>query len=470
VAYPKVQLVASPDVNATVLYDFNVDTTRKVGRDGFDPGVPEWRGEPGVNGGSYDYRTIRFTHLLDATNDTTARASLATLGQRLQAASSWLLIQQRQSSAPTWAKVYRSSPAALSWDRVQIRTTAGSGPAAGKYAIELSLTAEPLLVGALETAGSGTVSNDPASGSFLLPLSTVKGDAPAPAIVSVQPSARTDGALHTLHVTPELAAGTASPILLQVGSSDGWSVSNFGSGVPDADWSGGSYRQTTTGTAGLSRTSTIQPGNYIAYVRAGGPVGAAGVWQFILASSVLGNRFVASDPYTVIAGTDAAQWHRIGRLNVPQGTALTPEQLAAEATVSTFLLLLCNRVAGSGNLNVDALLLVPVSDNSTNLEWMVAATAVDTAVTRDVIDADQRVIVARDTSTGALKYRPNPVARGAYPVLQPGANVMVMLGACAGGAADATALLADVPNRGDVIGVTSTVTVTYRPRYFWPQP
>lgn len=466
-AYPKVQIVASPDPGATVLYDFNVDPTRKVGRDGFDAGYPEWRGEPGTVGGVDDYRTIQFTHLIDAVDDTTARANLIKLGQLLLADKGWLLIQQRASSNPRWARIWRSSPGALSWDRVQIRTTTGSGAAKGKYAFDLALEADPFLQEASVTLASGTITNDPASGSFQLALPDVLGDAPAPAIVTMTPSARADGALHLLQCAPVLAAGTGAPIVWQVGTGDGWSVSAMAAATADADWSGGSYRQTTGAAASVGGSKTVQPGHYRAFVRAGAPAAATGVWRFGFYSSPL-SAPVVSESWQIVAGSaDEAQWHPVGIVTFPLGAALADSVLAVEPAITVTVAMTIDRISGTGNLNVDAIVLLPVSDEATSLRWAVFCNVADTSITNDIVDGDQQIIYSRDPGDSKLKTRP-PVAMGGFPVLQPGPNVMHILGALVGGKADGDGVLATVPSRVDLITVTTAVIVTYRPRYLWP--
>lgn len=625
-AWPRLQLVASPNPNATVLYDFNRITTQKTERASYQLTPAEWRGEPGVSGGTEDYSQIQLTHLLDST-DVGAAAALQALGRLLLKPYGWLLIQIRPDAAPRWLRVWRTTPGQLSWDRVRMRPDLGTGQA-GKYEISITLKADPYLVGeriplvsaqqvlndpgvstanlvpantsSIETDASGWMATDPVfddptiarsttraapgagSASLLVtwPTSTagsaatrtasmisglvvgatylasaqvwvpggapqvrlnvgllsagagsvisstttgawnqltfiftatatshhiylinhqastsgqqvwlddvqvtlvnatsptqvvlpdVIGDAPAAAVVTVTPGQRTDGALHLMHTTPVLASGTAAPVTLQVGTSDGWTPDGVGSASTDPDWSGGSYRQTSAATGKLVKTITIQPGKYLVLMRAGAPSGATGVWRFAFRAGPLAPR-ATSDPIAVIAGgADQAHWHRIGVVQVPQNSTLPPETLAAEPTISTEVGFLFERVSGSGNVNLDCLLLLPVSDDSSTLLWLVAASVADSSITADTVDGEQELLYSRDPSSGVLKPRPSS-AQGGWPRLCPGPNALYLLGGTSGGAALGTTLGSEVTDRPDAITWSQLVTVTYRPQYLWPAP
>jgi len=459
-SWPRLALVATPDVGAAVLYEFNLSRNVKVAHQGFDLGAPEWHGEPGVSGGILDYRTISFTHWVDG-GDAAAVTELATLGQLLTADYGWLLIQQRAAAAPTWLKVWRSSPGGLSWDDVRVDSAVQ-----GRYGITLSFTAESLLVGESVTlANAVTVNNDPAAGTNpnRIVLSTVLGDAPAPALVTVTPNTIQDGALRLLAITP----GSALPPVWQVGTSDGWSVVNFAAATADADWSAGSYRQSTASPASVSTTKTVQPGRYMVYVRAGAPVGATGVWEFYFDGPLVNLR-VKSEPFEVInTTTDGAHWHPVGVVTIPQGSILPDDVLVSEPTITVSVAVGATRLSGTGNVNFDAIALLPMSKDVTSLRWMIATET--SVITADTVDAERELIYSRDTSTSVLLSRP-ALAKGGFPVLLPGSNVLHLYGALAGASAEGVAMGTAVPNRRDLITTTHTVTVTYRPRWLWPRP
>ena len=78
--WPKLQLVATPDVGAAVLYDFNSPLASvATAAEGFDSGAPGWSGQLGQPGGGDDYRTIRLTHRVMA-DDAAAVTLLQGLG------------------------------------------------------------------------------------------------------------------------------------------------------------------------------------------------------------------------------------------------------------------------------------------------------------------------------------------------------------------------------------------------------
>lgn len=467
--WPKIQLVATPDVGATVLYDFNVDPRRRsTSHEGFDLGAPDWPGRPGQQGGVEGYRTIRFTHYLDAKDATAAGVALSALGQRLTVPFNWLLIQQRAGVTPTWAKVWRSTPGALSWNDVQ-----SDAAAAGRYSVEVSFTADPYLVGASITlANAVTVNNDPASGTNpnRYSLATVIGDAPVPAIVTATPNTAQDGSLRLLGIT----AGAATATVWQVGTGDGWTVGNYAAATTDAAWSGGSYRATTLGSGGatpnrgtLSTSKTMQPGRYYMLVRAGQAAAATSTFQFTFYAGPLGLSTV-SDTWTVAAGTGAAQWHPVGLVTFPQGAAQSVAYLAAEPTISASVQLNVDRISGTNQINVDAIALIPVPDGTATLSYAVF-TAGDFSITADIVDSEQELVYARNTSTNVLMTRP-AISFGGFPVLTPGANVLHLYGALVGSSASASSAGAGTTSRGDTITTSHTVTVKYRPRWFWPRP
>jgi len=621
--WPKVALVSSPDTTATILYQFNTTRKAHVGHAGFDSGTAEWSGEPGAQGGTEGYRSIRFTHYVDG-SDAAAVTALTTLSRLLMADYGWLLIQQRPTATPVWAKVWRSTPGALSWDRILL----DDGAVAGKYGIDLELTADPHLYGEEITLATGIVVNDTAvstanlltanqasmetdvsnwsfntalgardagtsvassstrahvgtksllatwsttsignyvqtslttiigvrylisawvwvpTGSPNVRLSNVfdyasaftsvkdawvqlsveftaiatttqvgidqvastngqqcwiddvsvtqvgaasqlilpdaVGDAPAPAVVTVTPTTRTDGALHLLHTTPVLATGTAAPVAWQVGTSDGWSTGaidpKFAAPTTDADWSGGSYRATSGVTVGtgayLNGSKTIQPGRYLVLVRAGQATGGTGAWRFTFYAGPL-NQTIVSETWTVIAGSaDQAHWHPVGIATFPQGSTLPPAVLAAEPTITADVALLATLMSGSGTLNVDAIVLLPVSEDSRTLRW--GLSSYDSTITADTVDGELEQIYSRNPADSKLKIRPT-IAMGGFPQLVPGPNALHMLGGLAGGqfasnAAEA-GLAGSVPtNQPDLITTTNQVTVTYRPRWLWPRP
>ena len=460
-AYPKVQLVASPDVNATVLYDFNLDRNRKVGRDGFDAGVPTWHGDPGAVGGYDDYRTIRFTHRFES-SETTAQASLATLGQLLTADKSWLLIQQRQSSAPVWARVWRSSPAALSWDQVQIRTETGAGSPRGKYELALELTADPYLVGAQVTLASGTVNNDPAAGSNpnVLLLGTPVGDAPSPAVVQVGYSADPQYRTVLAQITP-VSASYVKPVVFQFGASDGWTANNPGADTTtnDGAYSGGSYRSATFSGSAFTRTdSTIPPGTYHVLLRCA-PVSSALVFNATFSNGPVADSPSVLRTFNFNASATLARYVSFGLVQWLYGVFLSEDKIAGTSPASSVLRLAVDRLSGSGNLRLDALVLVP----TVRVARTLLVGHKSSLTVTETIDSELDSVYAL---SGGAYLSQNTTVEGGSPLVHPGVPNALHLVEQVG-----DVLLVDpFASNGDRKATTFTVSVQYRPYWLWPRP
>lgn len=451
--WPRIALVATPDVGAAVFYEFNLNPRIQVAHQGFDLGAPQWNGEPGAQGGTEGYRTINFTHWVDG-GDAAAVTEMSTLGQLLTADYQWLLIQSRSGAAPTWAKVWRSTPGALSWDDLRIDKAVK-----GRYGIPLSSTADPYLVGANIALATGqTVNNDPAAGSNpnVLVLGAVVGDAPAPAVLSVDndnKASRT--ALHQMAVVP---AGYTAPSVLQFGSTESWKVgsSNMaGSATVDAAYSGGSYRATVfTGAQSLTwGTVTVVPGDYMALLRIT-PVSATQVIK-VSVSAEIGGLHTITTTFSAGAG-NTPRWVLVGTLRIPLGAAL-PDSIIAGAPSSAYDISVgLDRISGTGEANVDCLVLVPAPWTSRTL--LVENNAAVTGTPPQTIDGVNEVVYSRASPTGAF-LKDLVAIRGGFPLLWPGqTNALHIYGNV------------DRSDTTDVITHTFGVDVTYRPRWLWPQP
>lgn len=173
--YPYIQFVATPDVGATLRYDFNDGTTEVAS---IDLGVPTLEGEPdGVNV-QFGYRTLTIVQEVVADRPT-ALDRLSSLAREIMRRRNWLLVQPDATTKPVWFRTFRSMPDSLSIEKLSDGTQ-------DMYAISVKLVAQPAAYGPLETTGELTVTYNPSSGSATtaaVNLPTIKGDLPVPARV-----------------------------------------------------------------------------------------------------------------------------------------------------------------------------------------------------------------------------------------------------------------------------------------------
>lgn len=467
---PQIALVSAPSTDATVLYTFNVaDDRASTAGSGFTLGAPQWEGEPGVTGGSDDYRTIQLTHWIyprRGDDASSVRTALDTLGRLLLADKTWLLIRQRPTSTPVWARVWRSTPAEMGFDDLQI----GDTEVAGRYALNLTLKADPYLVGAqVQLANGVTVSFDPANGTnpcqYVLPA--VVGDAPAPLVAAFDwPNAR-----HGYRQF--LGTSTVAPTFFQLGTGDGMTVDADTSVASNAIYSGGSARSTSFATVAtmLDRMTgngpALAPGRYKVFalcrrsstgtqfaIRFGQKVTLAYAYQRTVQAA------------WVVGGTDPDHhraWVEVAPLvDIPQGTGvdLSPETITVTPDIAIGL----QRTAGSGAVQVDCLAFIPVRDSLFVSHEEIGPGG--SSLFREYHDAELEALYVRAGLTGALVPALAAVVEGGYPTVVPGAgNVLTLLSQT-----HPTRVFSLYQNAPNVISQTATLRAWYRPLWLWPRP
>lgn len=466
---PEIALVSAPSPSATLLYRFNVeDGRRAAAHSGFDLGAPVWRGEPGVVGGSDDYRTIRFTHWLTPRSgdpDSVLQTALDTLGRLLLSRTCWLLIRQRPTSAPVWARLWRSSPGPLSFEDLRIDTAIS-----GRYGIPLEFRADPYLVGEQQSlASSITVNFDPAAGSnpCLYTLPAVVGDAPAPAVVQLAWSNNRHGYRHFV------SSSSAAPTFHQLGTGDGMTIDADTTIVSNPSFSNGSTRSTSFAAVAtmLDRITgngpALAPGAYKVF---------ALCWRSDTATQFnirFGQKVQLSYAYQptrqvpwVSGGASGhGAWIEVATLlDIPQGTGV---DLSAESgTVTPDIAIGLQRTSGSGAVRVDALAFVPVRD-SLYVDHPDIGPG-DSFLFREVHDGElePEALYVRQAIGGALVPSQAAAVEGGYLTVVPGAgNTITMLGQT-----HPVRVSNFWQNCPYVITHTARLFVTYRPLWLWPRP
>lgn len=471
--FPKVQLMSAPSTSATVLYDFNAPMVgggdvRILHNSGFDLGSSALEGEPDGIEVEYGLRVVAFTQQINGTRSNAMARQSAMARALMLRPEGWLLIQLSADRDPVWFHVYRPDLSAPSFDNV----TDSDQP--DSWNIPVQLPAEALAYGARVTHGAVTVNNDPAAGSnpCSFTLTSIVGDAPAPCRVEINPNAAAAMPGYRWMLAHAALDAAYTPVLWPVGTGDGFTAgTDTGAGVADALYTGGSYRAVTFATATmatrLSGSAPVTPtrGRYKVLVRIarsdtdstfsmrfGQSVGVANIYGDIVRMDRAAS-----------TGSGHATWVDLGQFNFPRGSGQVPDDYSVTVSAPSIALQMA-RDSGSGSGRIDAFMLVPA-----DIQGQYRSSVMFSEFTRIGIDSGSGTgIWDGDAETywqlsqfGTLNT-PMPVNMGGYPKLVPGAtNVMHILQQVNG----ARPFFSE--DAADVIAATSSVVVSYYPRYQW---
>lgn len=460
-AVAKVAFVNFPAVSPTIVYDLHTPTSRQVRVEGFTLGAPVWEAAPESVAGQYGYRTVSFDVLLSGTYANVATAMQA-IARELLAERNWLLVQPDTSRKQFFLRTYRTQQEAVEW------RDAG----ANKWVLPVTLAAEPFLYGDPITLGPVTITNNPAAGTnpMWYKFAAVLGDAPAPLTARMS--------------LGNTAATRVSPLLSVAALDSGqnptgpvvWQASAFSLGTDasvvtgDAAMSAGSRVAVSfASNAGLvGRVSGVAPsvppvGTHKVLLRVRKSA-AASAFQIRLAQLLAGTTYYRAPVVTYAAGTNTplVTWLDLGEFTFPfgmQDPEVTDASLAAPPTVALDVA----RVAGTGTLDLDAFLLVPVDTAVTEAVRTTAFNLLYSGATETAsLDAERRRFTLYDAAGNAMAQIP-PQISGGYPQLVPGAtNVLHLV---------RQTLNADVADTAaDSITATEGVSFYYIPRYLHMRP
>ena len=457
--WPRVAFVAAPEVDAETLFDFNDDLVLSWPEsEGFSLGEPELSGDPDGIGAEYGLRDLEFSLVIRA-HKAEALAKQSALARQMWRRRNWLLFQLTETTAPVWFRTWRPRRAgALSFDHVYN----GKGkPMPDRWAIRVSIPAEPYAVGERVTLSAATVNLDPAATSnpCSLVIPPQRGDAPTPLQVDVEWSTTRDGYRSLVASTPERSA----PIVWQVGTGDSWTPGPATeAGAAYANTSGGSARPfAATGTL-----QTIVSGPAPAAL----PAGRYRLWARVLRETTDGEfamRFTVryrsgaagvTGPYTFTAwGTTAADhatWVDLGEHSFPAGQP-TPEGVMVTPDVS----MAAYRTSGTGGFRLDAFMVQPVTEDSRTLLVDRGYGPATGAVER--VDGESESVAHR--LAGVPQAMAAPALAGGFPMLRPGVeNLLTLLSQTDVNTARFAG--AETPDR---VADTATVTVSYQPWWLW---
>lgn len=471
-----VQFVASPDVGAEVLFDFHSfgewsDDDVWPGHDGFTLGAPSLEGEAGAYGVEYGLRQLSFNLLIRGSHSD-AVAQSAALARHLVSASArtrWLMFQFSKSSAPIWFKTWRTAPGDIDFELVD------SSRARNIWGIPITLDAEPFAYGERVTIPAFTVNNDPdaSTNPCMVVLPEILGDAPAQARYELVAAATHSIPSPMFSVTPVPDSFTA-PIVIQFGTGDTVTPgTDMNAAGGSTSYSGGSYRPIDFATdSSLVKRATVpvpagtRPGRYALMLRAARSSTAdviafrAGVHGRILGDTVTMDR-----PVTSTGGY--AQWLDLGTFTLPPGGV----DYDTAAMTATNLEIHVQRVTGATfGVNLDVLVLMPVEllDGEPGQRLTVLPDAIPASPSRFRIDGDTESF--QKFTSNAVAPANYPLPDGQIPVLSPGRRNVLHFFRQTQSAAREDGILGDqratVDNR-DAVTMTTTITVSYAPRFLW---
>jgi hypothetical protein len=390
-----VQFVDKIDPNAAVRLDLTAGGWR-VRREGTDVSPPTLnRAEvksllyDGVRvpASSYDARVLKLNLRVHAETADSAFLQLQNLARELDRPENIIRWQPNGASQPVFFKTYRSGIDRV-YDTLMTRKEA-----------TLSILAYPFASGLRETAGTFTVSGDPATGCFF-DLTGIKGDVQTRLILSM-PASQVIASGRRTSLVAVRRRGDITKTPFFIGQAEAMALASPGGGQTtatgtDAAMSGNGYaRMNGLTNAFVTRvTSAVYPaapapenfGTYrqFALLRKTNAADEKRVQSLIAGDSAnpLGGPQVITPPGTVL------RWADLGLFDLPQGSAPRTNWAGTPWPVrgAQFRLAAAETADGNGSLDVDCMIMVPADDAIAFVKWP-AVTGPTTAVIDSTVPA-----------------------------------------------------------------------------------
>lgn len=467
--FPMLQLVASPDAGAAVLFDFHDKTgspPRHFLTEGFTLGSPEPDGPVDAIDPSWTDRTISF-RLRVVGSETTVRAMHRLLARQLLGGSGWLRWQPNALTKPIWFETWRPESEALSFEHFAANKTENV------WTLPINIPAEPFAVGAWETISATTINNDPAHATnpCRMVLPAILGDAPTPLRISFNPSNPVE--MHGYRWMFAVHSGPTqrTPVVWQIGGTDGWTPGADTSATASSSaYSGGSYRTVSFATDATlqNRISGVAPsavpvGRYQAFVRTDRTDNAS-VFSLRMGQRV-GVGYQFDTPATVTARTAStaanhACWVDLGEIALP--AYAPPKGENPGFSIALDIALQVARVSGTGSLRLDTIVLLPIDTPDTTAAATMFVNfpiiGIDDNGGGGVLAGDREAFWSYNELGFVAPLKAELV--GDFPVVVPGeTNVLTVLQQVNG----------PRPFYGndasDLLTASTVVTLTYRPYY-----
>ena len=383
-------------------------------------------------------------------------ALLEDIGQQIMADN--ILKVQFGSSNPVFFRTFADPDQAIAVKKTQVENAV----------VTLQLEAEPFAYGVRQTAGTFTVSNNPADVTAPMRFDVaVDGDAPTPLVI-VATSTGASGAPSGLvnkwvHIGARRRGSSSSysPLVQAEGMTQGTNATV----TADAGFSGGSKSRISFGTAtNVLRLSDTFPANgtavedargeYIVYARCAKTV-AGDTVTVQLGYGASSATAVFNDTVTLPAGAAGPYWVNLGKVPVPaysDPVNVGPAGGAKLKVLLGFVGLYAARTAGSGNLDVDCLYFMPADDQTLMVKFPSTDTTYAIDGTTPEGGAVYAVNTALDTIT-SIAAPPQIVGGGGFPEALPLQQ-------------NRYHIIRQIDPAGTVDAITDTTNFTV---YYWPR-
>lgn len=335
--------------------------------------------------------------------------------------------------------------------------------------INLQIEAEPFGYGPRVTAGTFTVSNNPANGTnpCRFDITGVLGDVPTPLLLMATSTGASGAPSGLVSKWVHLATrrrGTPSGYSNVVQAED----MTQGTGAvitADAAMSNGSKSRVGFGTPGMTlRLSDTFPGNGTATVEARGEYIVYGRFSKTVASDVISVQLgygassaapVFNDAKTLPAGAAGPYTVELGKIPVPAWSDPIQHGFSGVSTktLMAFVGLYMARTSGSGSVDVDYLYFMPCDEPTTVIARFPST---DTTYAIDGTTEAGGSIYAMTTALDEVLSTSAPVQMvggGGFPEVIPGVTNRIHF-------------LRHVDPTGTVDALTDTTTIT---AYYWPR-
>lgn len=410
---------------------------------------------------AYDNRVIALRLRLQSYSDYMEADPAATLLQPLMREldrPTNLLKLQAGTTAPVFFRTYRSGPDAIDFNPLSREAT-------------MSILAEPFALGLEETLSGVVVTNDPAAGAngLFLDITSPKGDVETPLFLTVSNGVVGTGRRRSAIAVRRRGTPSATPLFLQAESMT--LAANVTLPGADATMSGSgsnyariSYTGTTaltqrlsTATRFPSTASTDARGTYRAFARVRQNTGAD-VHTMRLrwgGADVQITNATVTLPVDTGPSAPTRKLIDLGLIQIPAGFDPVERGMSGVelATEGVFLAIDAGRTSGSGTLDVDYLMLLPVDDRAMFVDWPASATVTDFVVE----GGPSPSVYARNASAQVTSTQASEVA-GTGLYLTPGITNRVFFHRDVGTGTS-------VAGAGDSVTATTTLTPSYYPRY-----
>lgn len=362
------------------------------------------------------------------------------------------------TAAPVFFRTYRSGPEAIDFDPLNREMT-------------VTILAESFALGLEEVLSGVSVTNDPAAGAngLFLDVTNPKGDVETPLFLVVSNGVVGTGRRRSAISVRRRGTPSATPLFLQAESmtlasnvtlpGTDATMSGSGSNYARIAYTGSTalIQRLSTATRFPSTASVDARGAYRVFARTKQSVGTD---QHTIRLRWGGADVQITNPTVAIpvdTGPSAPTRTMIdlGIVQIPAGFDPVERGMSGTelATEGIFLAVDTGRTVGSGTLDVDYLLFLPVDDRCMFVDWPANAT-----VTDFVLEGGPSPSAYARNGSGQITSTQAPMISGTGPMLTPGTPNRIFFHRDVGKSTS-------VAGAGDSVTATTTLTPSYYPRY-----